>query len=170
LCPAGWSFTIARSTNANTSLDGRQGSSKFFSQRTQTCSANLVRMGDGRPQLRRQRSLRRSTNFSALCTCISHAGLHPFLNKSPFELSHRADDLEHQPARRSREVEVVAETHEIHAQCIEFGQGINKIAERSTESIPNQNYFETTSVRIDEQSVKLKASVRGTRNADVKGN
>lgn len=25
LCPAGWSFTVARSTNANTSLDGRQG-------------------------------------------------------------------------------------------------------------------------------------------------
>jgi hypothetical protein len=54
----------------------------------------------------------------------------------------------------------------------QFGQGINKIGERSTEPIelPNQNYFETTSVRIDEQSVKLKASVRGTRNADVKGN
>jgi hypothetical protein len=37
-----WSFTIAGSTNANTSLDGRQGSSEFFSQQTQTYSATLV--------------------------------------------------------------------------------------------------------------------------------
>ena len=37
-----WSFTIARSTNANTSLDGRQGSSEFLSKQTQTCSAKLV--------------------------------------------------------------------------------------------------------------------------------
>jgi hypothetical protein len=87
-----------------------------------------------------------------------------FLDKRPFELSHRADYLEHQSARRRREVEVVAKTNEIHAQRLQFGQGINKIAERTTESIklPNRNYFETTSVRIDEQSVKLKASVRGT--------
>jgi hypothetical protein len=47
---AAWSFTIAGSTNANTSLDSRQGSSEFFSQQTQTCSTTLVDIRNIRPQ------------------------------------------------------------------------------------------------------------------------
>jgi hypothetical protein len=91
------SFTIARSTNANTSLDGRQGSSRIFSEQTQTCSANVVRICDGRPQFRRQRSLWRSADSSPLRPRIAHAGLHSFLNKSSLELGQGADYLEHQP-------------------------------------------------------------------------
>ena len=43
---------LAGSTNANTSLDGRQGGSEFFSQQTQTCSAELVGIRNVRPQCR----------------------------------------------------------------------------------------------------------------------
>src|SRR5258708_37397231 len=103
-----WSFAIAHSTNANTSLDGGQRSSECFSQQPQTCSANLVGIRNVRSQLRRQLSLRRSADSPSLGAGVAHSGSYPFLDKRTLELCHRADDLKHQSARRRREVEIVA--------------------------------------------------------------
>jgi hypothetical protein len=96
--------------------------------------------------------LRWSADSSPFGTGVAHAGPYSFLDKRPFELSHRAYYLEHQPARRSREIEIVAKTHEIHAERIQFSEGLTRLRRDRLNRIelPNQNYFETTSVRIDE--------------------
>jgi hypothetical protein len=46
----------------------------------------------------------------------------PFLRQSPFELSHRPDDLEHQPARWGAQVEVVFEADECHTVGVEVSK------------------------------------------------
>jgi hypothetical protein len=63
------------------------------------------------------------------------------LDQGTFKLGHGADDLKHEPARRRRQVEIVAQADEGQSQGIEFRQSVDQMAMRATESVqlPNKH-------------------------------
>jgi len=51
---------------------------------------------------------------------IPQPGPHALLDKRPLELGHGSDDLEHKPARRRAEIQVVAETDDAVTKALGF--------------------------------------------------
>ena len=58
---------------------------------------------------------------------MPHPGGNALPNKLALELGHRADDLEHKPAGRHAEVEILAHADEGYVQGLEFYEGIEKV-------------------------------------------
>ena len=68
----------------------------------------------------------------------------------PFKLGHGANDLEHQPARWSTEIEVVAEADKRDAVGTKVREAVDQMFQRTSEAIdlPDQHGIELSPVSV----------------------
>jgi hypothetical protein len=66
---------------------------------------------------------------------VPHSGGDHLTDKSSFKFGHRADNLEHKPASRHTEVEILSHADDGDAQGFEFNQCIKKMTERTAQTI-----------------------------------
>ena len=71
---------------------------------------------------------RRTTDLPSFQPCSPHACLDPFHNRLPLDLSYRANDYHHGPAKRSPSVDVFSQADELDAKMIEFVEHFQKMA------------------------------------------
>jgi hypothetical protein len=93
----------------------------------------------------------RSPEPDSLGLRVAQAGLHPLLDQGALKLRHGADDLEHEPAGRSGQIEVVAQRDESDTHRLELGQRIHQVLQGSGESVQLP----------DEQDIELPALSSG---------
>jgi len=125
-------------------------------------SSNLSKSSAFRMLASLASSIRMSTNL----TRFAGSGSHPFLNECTLELSHRTDNLEHEPTGRCAQVEVVPQTDERHTIGIEVGQSVDQVLQRPSEAVdfPDEHNFKLAAVNIDHKAIKLGAGFLGARH------
>src|SRR5215472_9302872 len=73
--------------------------------------------------------------LAALGSGVSHSSLDALTNEVAFKLPHGSDDLKHEPAGWSAEVEAIAEGHERNTQRLQVRQTQNQVLETAPEAV-----------------------------------